>query len=308
VSARQLVRLAIGLGVLLLLWGAAALARRRETATAAGNRFTLPPITRADVDTVRIARPGDTTVLARHDSADWRVNGRRTSGSAIADLFSALADSAGPSELVAERPGSYAGLGVDSARGVRVTVVGRGKTLLDLFAGHRTPDLDGGYFRRVGQPDTWLVRGRLAEVLSRGTDEWRDRHIASVASDSVRAIEIRRGKKSYALRKSEKGWRLEPSGSTPDSTALAGLLGAYREVQADGFAAPAQADSAHLDHPDRTARLLRDDGTALLVLAFDSIASGYWVRSDTGATIFRLDLWSGDRLTPSDSTLRPVHR
>ena len=307
-SPRQLARLALMLGALLLLWGAAALARRRASAAPAGERLALPRITRGEVDTVRIARAGDTTVLARRDSADWRVNGHPASATVIADLFAALADTAEPSELVAQQPGSQAGLGVDSAGGTRVTILNKGQGLVDLFAGHRTPDLDGGYFRKAGEAATWLLHGRLAELLARGSDEWRDRHIASAAPDSVGAIEITRGKRVYQVRKGERGWRLEPSGGVPDSAALAGLLAAYRDLQAEGFATPRQADSARFDHPDRRARLLRSAGTPLLTVAFDSTGSGFWVRVDSVPTVFRLESWSADRLTPPDSTLRSAHR
>lgn len=306
-SPRQLARLALVLGALLLLWGAAALARRHESASPA-ERLALPRISRADVDTVRIARKGDTTVLTRRDSSDWRVNGHAASTTVIADLFAALADTSEPTELVAQQPASQAGLGVDSAGGTHVTIEGHGKRLLDLFAGHQTPDLEGGYFRRAGEPATWLVRGRLAELLGRGSDEWRDRRIAGVPADSVRTIEITRGKKRYVIRRSEKGWRLEPAGVAPDSGAMAGLLATYREVRSDGFASPAQADSARFDRPDRKARLLRADGSPLLTLAFDSTTSGFWARTDTAGTVFRLESWSADRLTPADSTLRSAHR
>jgi hypothetical protein len=306
-SPRQLARLALVLGALLLLWGAAALARRRESAAPAGDRFTLPRISRTDVDTVRIARKGDTTLLIRRDSSDWRVNGHPASSTVVADFFAALADTAEPAELVAQQPASQEGLGVDSATGTHVTIEGRGKRLLDLFAGHQTPDLEGGYIRPAGEPATWLLRGRLAELAGRGTDEWRDRHVAGVPIDSVQALEITRGKKSYAIRKSDKGWRLEPAGLAPDSSAMASLLAAYREVQAEGFASPAQADSARFGRPDRSARLLRRNGSPLLALAFDSTASGFWVKADTPGTVFRMESWSADRLTPADSTLRPAH-
>ncbi|MFL5491224.1 MAG: hypothetical protein ACJ8AV_07400, partial [Gemmatimonadales bacterium] len=71
-SAKQLVRLAAILGVLLLVWGAAALARRREAAPPS-DAFRLPRITRSEVDTVTISRPKDTTLLARRDSSTWTV-------------------------------------------------------------------------------------------------------------------------------------------------------------------------------------------------------------------------------------------
>ena len=75
--------------------------------------------------------------------------------------------------------------------------------------------------------------------------------------------------------------------------------------EAAGFANRAQADSAKFTRPDRRVALLRADGSPLLRLAFDSISTGFWVRGGEDSTVYRLDTWSADRLTPSDSTLKP---
>jgi hypothetical protein len=75
-------------------------------------------------------------------------------------------------------------------------------------------------------------------------------------------------------------------------------------VEAAGFATAAQADSASFARPDRRAALLRTDGTPLLALAFDSTASGFWVRTEGDSTVYRMDGWAVDRLTPADSTLK----
>ena len=91
-SARTLARLAILLGVLVLLWGGAALGRRHsETAPAAADRFRLPAPAIGTVGTVRIVKPADAVVLARRDST-WTVNGHAASRTAVGELFTALAD------------------------------------------------------------------------------------------------------------------------------------------------------------------------------------------------------------------------
>jgi hypothetical protein len=301
-SAKQLARLAAILGVLLLVWGAAALARRRESAPS-GDAFRLPKITRSQVDTVLIARTKDTTVLVRKDSTTWTVNGHPAASSAVGDLLTALTDSAPRSELVAERKASQAGLGVDDSAGTRVKIKGSGKILADLIVGKRSPDFSGGYVRRADQESTYMVGGQLVDVLSRGTDDWREHRIAKLSADSIAKVEISRGRRSYALRRSDKKWELIPGGPA-DSAKVGDLLSAYSSVEATGFASPAQADSAHFERPDRRARLLRKDGTPLLTLLFDSTAAGFWVRPDTGKTIYRIESWTADRLTPADTSLK----
>jgi uncharacterized protein DUF4340 len=305
-SARTLARLAMLLGVLLLLWGGAALGRRRSDtpASAAADGFRLPAPAIGTVDTVRIAKPADTVVLARRDST-WTVNGHPASRSAVGELFTALADTSGRPDLVAERPASHAGLGVDSTGGTRVRLLRRDSLVGEFIAGHRSTDLDGGYFRLANQPRVYLVPGALAGLLERGADDWRDRRIAKVPTDSIATIEVQRGAPGYKLSKGNKGWALTPAGPL-DTAAVNRLREAFGEIDAAGFASPAQADSARFDRPDRRVTLLRANGTPLLRLAFDSTAQGFWVRADSGTTVYRMEAWEVDRLAPADSTLRPA--
>jgi hypothetical protein len=302
VSAKQLLRLVILFGVVLVLWGAAALVRRREVAPAAGDAFRLPPITRSQVDTVVLSDSAGTVVLAKKDTSAWTANGHRADMQAVADLLTALTDSAPGGELVAERKASHAALGVDSAGGTRVRVAAGGRTLAELVVGHRAPELSGGYVRRAGEEPTWLVRGGLVNALSRRGDEWRDHRIAAVPPDSIAAIELSRGARRYTVRRAGSGWTLAPGG-TADSAQAEQLVAAFRTVDATGFAPEAQADSARFERPDRRTRLLRKDGTPLLTLLFDSTAAGFRVRADTGKTVYTMDGYSVDRLVPADSTL-----
>jgi hypothetical protein len=306
-SAKQLGRLAAVLLVLLVVWGAAALARRSEGASGKGDRFRLPPIAGSAVDTVVLTRARDTTVLARNGTTRWTVNGHPASGQAIADLLSVLSDSLPESELVAERRASQAGLGVDSAGGTRVRALGQGRVLADLVLGKRSSAASGGYLRRTDQEATYLVRGRLAEVLGRQGDEWRDHRITAIPPDSVAAVEISRGGRRYLLRRDGAKWTVSPGGAA-DSSRVAELLAAYRTVDAAGFASAAQADSARFSPPDRRARLLDKSRRPLITLLFDSTAAGFWIRPDTGRTVYQVDSYTADRLAPPDSgfRLRPV--
>jgi hypothetical protein len=298
----QLARLAMVLGALLLLWGGASLARRGGGASES-DRFALPAIVRNSTDSVIIIRPADTARLARRDSTTWTVNGHPAATSAVADLFAALADTARRTELVGAKTASHSGFGVDSAKGARIRIVRGDSTLADLVQGKRGPSLDGGYFRAAGDSSVYLVGGDLAQVLEKTSDEWRDRRIAGAISDSVARIELTRGKRSYRLDRDSTGWKLTPGGRA-DSSAVAELLGSYRQVDAAGFASEAQADSANFARAERRAALLRADGTPLVALAFDSTANGFWVRAGKDSVVYRLDTWSADRLVPADSTLK----
>ena len=303
-SPKQLARVAMVLVALLLLWGAASLARRGSHGPSESDRFALGAIPRDSVDSIVIQRAADTARLARVDSATWTVNGHRASKDAVQDILAALGDTARRTELAGGRTTSHAGFGVDSAKGVRIRVVRGDSTVADLVQGNRGPGLEGGYFRFAGDSAVYLVAGNLAQALEQTSDELRDKRIAGVSADSVARIEVTRGRRSYTLRREGSSWMLA-NGGRADSTAVVELLTGYGHVEAAGFANPAQVDSAKFARPDRQVVLLRADGSPLLKLAFDSTATGFWVRGGEDSTVYRLDNWSADRLSPSESTLKP---
>jgi hypothetical protein len=305
-SSKQLLRLLAVLAAVLVLWGAVALASRRSDE---GSTGIVPKVDTAVVDSIALIGPRDSTVIRRgRNRAGWRVNGHAVDSQAVGQMLRALADPKASAELVARNPTSHARLRVTEDSGRRVRVLGQGRALIDVLVGKQASDGDGIYLRRANQPDVYLIGGELSSALARQGDDWRDRTIAKVSRDSVAAIEISRGKRSYSLRRREGRWVLG-SGAPADSAAVAGLLSSYGRLEAAGFASKAQQDSLRFDRRRRTARLLAAGGKPLLSLAFDSIGSGIWVRAEqpgsaTSGEVYRLDSWTADQLTPPDSTLR----
>ncbi|MGH7510463.1 MAG: DUF4340 domain-containing protein [Gemmatimonadales bacterium] len=308
-SSQQLLRLAAVLAAVLVLWGVVALASRgSEGSTERGS--ILVRIDTATIDTIALTEPGDTTTLTRDGTAAWRVNGHRAEAQAVSELLEALVDTGASVELIARNPSSHSRLRVTEDSGRRIRVVDGGRIALDLIAGKQTSDWAGVYLRRANQPEVYVVRGDLPSALTRSGDEWRDRTIATVSPDSIGTIEIRRGSRSYKLLRKGSSW-VFTSGASADSVAVANLISSYKNLEVDGFANAAQEDSLSFARPRRTARLLDRRGTPLLSLAFDSIASGIWVRladarigRPANGQAYRLETWTADRLTPAESTLR----
>jgi hypothetical protein len=305
-SSKQLLRLLMVLGVVLVLWGAVALASRRSDE---GSAEIVPKVDTAAVDSIALIGPGDSAVIRRGPNrAGWRVNRHAVDSQAVGQMLKALAGPKVSAELVARNPNSHARLRVNEDSGRRVRVLGQGRALMDVLVGKQASDGDGIYLRRANQPDVYLIRGELSSALAKQGDDWRDRTIARVPRDSVAAIEISRGKRSYSLRRREGRW-VFGSGAPTDSAAIASLLSSYSRLEAAGFATQAQQDSLRFNRGRRTARLLGAAGKPLLSLAFDSISSGIWVRAEqpgsaTSGEVYRLDSWTADQLTPADSTLR----
>jgi hypothetical protein len=308
-SSKQLLRLAAVLLAVLLLWGAVALASKR-TEGKIDLANILPKLDTSAIDTIAITGPRDTAILVRtRGAAGWQVNGHPTDPQAVSELLKGLADTEQTPELVARSTSSHARLRVSDDSGRRVRLISQGRTLSELIAGKQTVETDGIYLRRSGRQEVYLLRSELATALNRSSQEWRNHTIAGVTPDSVAAIEISRGRRSYSLRRRGTKW-VFASGAPADSARAAELLSSYREVKASGFGGKAQRDSLHGAKARRMARLLDQQGSPLLSLVFDSIASGVWVRVNpgtAGSTVgeaYRLEPWTADQLTPADSTLR----
>jgi hypothetical protein len=300
-SSKQLLRLAVLLGAVLMLWGAVALASRRSESKV-DRQHLIPRLDTAAVDTIAITKHGDSAILVRNGQT-WRVNGHPSDAHLVTELLTALADTSASGELVAQNPASHDRLRVSTDSGKRVRVISHSRTMADLMAGKQTTDYGGIYLRRAGEPNVYAVRGTLATALGRPADEWRNHTIASTAPESVTTIDIRRGSRSYGLRRKGSGWTFA-SGTAADSAAVSGLLANYRDIKAAGFSSKSQEDSLKSARPRRTARLLNQRGAPVLSLTFDSLASGIWVRHDSGGPAYRLESWTADQLTPADSTLR----
>jgi len=299
-SSRQLIRIALALAGVLIVWGLLALSRRGSRDRLAS--LSLPRVAAADVDSVVMTHDSVAVHLVRRGK-EWEANGYPAAEASVGDFLASLADSVAPSELVTESAASHARLGLDSASGRRLQVFSRGTRALDLMVGNHGPGFEGMYLRRTEGVSAYLTRARYATFAARSVEDWRDHRVAAIVPDSVSAVEVSRGKRSYRLMHG-KGWSFA-GGGPADSAAVARFLAGFRVVTASGFPGRAQADSLTFRAPARHVRLLRTGGSALLSLAFDSTKGGFWVRADSGGTIYRLEAWSADQLTPADSTFRP---
>ncbi|HWC74962.1 MAG TPA: DUF4340 domain-containing protein [Gemmatimonadales bacterium] len=307
-NAKQLKILAAVVGALLAIWGITALLPSGTDRPVTD--FRLPHIAADSIGVITIATPVDTVVLARAANAakaesSWTVNGLTAAHGKVEDLIATLGESVRP-ELVAHSKTSFMRLGVDSTASRRLRVLAKAsqRALLDVIVSAQGVGFEGTFVRRPGDSAVYSWPGRLGELVRRSVNDWRDNVIATVATDSVRRIEVTRGTRHYVLRKESGHWRV---GDAPaDSAAAARLVAAFKTVTASGFPTPKQLDSAFRanDRIERRVTVFGAGTKPLLSLDFDSTSNAFWVRRSTAPTIYRLNTWEADQLTPADSTLR----
>lgn len=307
-SATHLKFIAIGLAVLLLLWGGSELfSRGSDTLTGS---LSLPALAQGDVDSVTLTKGTDSVVLAKQPSTGWTVNGHRAAAARVSDLFLALKDTVRP-EIVAQDSSSFARLHVDSASGQWLRWYHGGKPALVLVLGARGGEFGTVYLRRPGDTHVYLWHGGLADVAARSAEDWRDKRIAALVPDSIAALEVERGKDRYTLTRAAKAWTV--NGAATDSAAVGRYLQRLKTIDAAGFATVKQVDSMRTVRPTRrlVVRGRGAEGGVLLTLAFDSVPGGFLVRhlagvGGEGATVYRMNTWDVDGLTPTSPSLKPA--
>ena len=301
-SAKHLRLIALGLVVLLLLWGGSELLSRGSDSVA--RSLALPALSDTDVDTVSVVKGTDSIVIAKQSPTAWSVNGHRAALDLVGELFQVLGDTTRV-ELVAQAPSSFARLGVDSATGRRLRLVRAGQPPLEFVIGTHATGFQGAYVRRPGDAHVYLRRGRLGFVLDRTVDGWRDKRIATLVRDSIVALDVVRGKDRYVVRRAGARWTI--NGQATDSAALARYLDRLTTIAASAFATPVALDSVK----GRAVRRLTVRGArgVLLTLAFDSTSAGFLVHhvagaGGEGATMYLMTFWDVDGLTPASRSLK----
>jgi hypothetical protein len=290
-SAAQLKRLALALAVAVFLWGLVEiLGRRGDTIS---ETPLLPALSPAEVDAITIAGDADTVVLERGADTTWTVNGFDASPDAVGALLGALAEpTAG--ELIAQNPSSHERMGVDTSSAKRLTV-GRGEQVLgEVLVGAQGRSFRSAYARKPGDDDVFLVEGELIPLLERNVTDWRDKRIVTLEPDSIHGITVERGGTQYSLVRADGTWSFD-DGAPVDSA---------RVARGAAFATPEQASAADFDRPERRVDVTGPNRSALASLAFDSTETGFWVRRAGGETVYQLNRWRVDDLTPADSSLR----
>jgi hypothetical protein len=296
-NTKQLRAIAIGLALLLALWGASEYFARGSDTTVASMR--LPSLSTAQVDSVIITHRGETTLIAKQPGGSWVINRMPASSTAVADLFHALVDST--PELAAQDSSSFVRMGVDSPAGRLIRIAGGGKTLAQVFVGARGPAFDASYVRVPGDAHIYLWSGNLPNVAERSVDDWREKQIAAVVPESIAAIDVVRGAKRYTLRKEKAGWTISTlPKATADSAAVRRYLEQFRHLAATGFATPSQVDSLRASRPARRVVVRGNGGRDLLALALDSASTGFWARRQGDPVVYRLEYWQVDQLTPAE--------
>ncbi len=300
-NPRTLKRLAVALVVLVVAWAGLGLARHvgRDRA----GRIALATFDPGVADGALIVHGADTLRFVRH-GAGWEVNGHPANEGFVTGMLHGLGDTAAPSELIAENPSSLRQMGLDSGQAWSVTALLGDRRLAALLVGHRGEAVYGSvYVRRPDASAAYLLtQSQLADVTDRQPDDWRDKTIAQVPPESVWTVAVRRGVRAYTLARGAAGWTLGRAAA--DSAAVASLLGQYHDLEAAGFATPAQADSARGARTSRQVTLAAKGGKPLLTLEMDSTPAGFWARRGGDSVIYRLDTWTVNQLAPADSTLR----
>lgn len=302
-SATQLRRLALAVGVLLVLWGLSTLLGHRSDRL--GGSLGLPRLSSTTTDTVTIVHGTDTVRLVQGPPGVWTVNGHRASPGAGSDLLRALGDST-PPEVAAISRSSFQRMGVDSgAWALRVGPLAHPR--FTLLVGNPGEQYGTAYVRLAQSDTVYLWRGDLPSLVRRPPDAWRDHHVVSIPADSIDAIEVSRQGTRYAVRRAGKGWTI---GAAPaDTNKVKVLLAQFANLSAQGFGGDRTVDSLTRGKKrvQRSVTVRGKGAAPLLALTLDSAGGSFWGTRPGDGTVYRFDNWQVLQLTPVGDSLRARH-
>lgn len=298
-SSDRLKQIAIGLGVLIVLWIGSEILR--QPSDGGGAPFALPDITLATTDSLILERTGDTVTLTKIDDATWLVNGNRAAYSNVSDLFTDLEGSP-EGELVAQSEATHARLEIDEDAARRLQVYAGGNRTVDLLIGKQGRTYRDIYVRAPDEAEVYTLAANLPTHMNRTMDQWRDRSLAAVTPDSVAAVELQRGRVTRRLTRDSTRWAIEGVGAA-DSTAMITLLRQFQALGAISFPTEGDRDSIDFSGSDRYVVLRSAAGDTLAALELDQFSNGFWVRRMGDTTIYRISTSTGDRIVPTDSVL-----
>ena len=298
-TPKQLKTIALALAVLLVLWGASEVFLNRSDRTRGERLF--PAISQAQTDSIVIERKADTVHLVKHLDY-WAVNGRRAHPNEVDAFFTQLGDST-PPEIAARSSAVHARMGVDSTNTRRVRVYSGGQAVIHVLVGERGPDYQSSYVRRPEEETVYLRYGPFAGFVDRAPDDWRETRMANIVPDSIARVDVTRHGRRYSVVRRDSTWQFA-DGRPADTDAVTRLLQKFHPANATGFATPEDERAVNFARPDLRVVVRNGRGDTLTHLLGDSMPNGYWVRHDSGGSIFRNGVWIADEIAPHDSTLR----
>lgn len=255
-----------GVALLVAAYGATLLAGGSDGGDGGGPVVrALAPAAGEELDSVRIERPGRTTVL-RNGDAGWRVDGWPADSGEIADLRAALSGGASP-ELASTNAANHARMGVDSASARRLVLMPREGEPVRLLVGDEGPYAPSAYVRLPGSAEVYLLGGELPRLVRQGGRAWRDRTMVRVDTGRVDALRLRRSGEAWELRRRDGGWRVD--GRPADTARVRELLSRLDGLSATDFA----ADTVRLGTVARSLVALSSAGDTLAALRMEQIGT-----------------------------------
>ena len=210
---------------------------------APGERAWTPaePLTAAEVEAVRVERPGQPAVDARRDADGWRL-GPPADGPADPRRVEELIDAVRRLELGDPLPGDAADYGLGDAAAVITLQLSGGRSRV-VRVGDDAPVGSSTYLQvDAGAPRP--SRTRLGAALP-GAEGWRDAALTGLRQAELSAIELRSPIAGALVQRSGAWWLVRGDREDrADSRAVDALLDALWFARVEGFGAPAPAEGA----------------------------------------------------------------
>ncbi len=274
----------------------------------------LPEITKSEIDSLEIRRPGEPIIRLTKSGGNWRMVAPVDSAVDMTAVNAVLdkLDTLEVTGTAATNRANHARLEVSADKGIRVLVKKGTTTMADLWVGAFR---SGATMVRVeGRDEVYAVEGSIKYAFNKAAKDWRDREVTDVDPNDVVAITFQGPKGTFSFAKNGDDWAAAPGLTTLarfSPSKLSGVLQSAARLRATDFAEPAVTDAmTGFGTPEMTTVTFRtggEGGVQEIALQIGK-ASGsgdreFYARRVGVDTVYIVSSYLANRLAPDEEAL-----
>jgi hypothetical protein len=265
--------------------------RYKEKAT---RREFIPDFKKEEIEAVELKKKEEKVLLKKVDDK-WQVaslKNRPADTEKLKELLEKI-ESFTCEEIISRNPKKQKIFEVTPTEGTQVKLIRKNKPLFTFFVGKTGPDYNSTYIRAEGANEVFLVPYYLASLFSVEADDWLDKEIFKLDSESIEEISWR----DIKLRKAEKGnWEIVTSkGILPCKKFSArSIASSFASLRAREYADEEKPleDYGLAKPKEQISVKVKEGGSKSLLVGKKKDDTTYYVKRQDGDYVYTLSKWS----------------
>ena len=277
----------IGVFAVLMVVAYVVMEKPGEQSVTVGEEEHLFQLDSAAVDRIELRSPSTDIVLAKR-GADWYLEkpmDYRADQENVGSFLRQVKDLTRKA-IVSSNPEKQGLFEVDST-GLHVEIAEGGAPKISFIVGKTGNTYTESYLRESSSKNVLLVGAALSYLRTRPLKDWRDRHVALVPEESIRAVTYQYGDTTFTLAFRDSVWMVDRQPA--QDRVVSNLLNSLAEVRADDFV------DTPLEPQPKIVALVKYGGVKLR-FAQRKGEDKYYLQNSTSPQWYELQTWHANQL------------